>query len=280
MRRSLILLLPALLALASCGTASQYASSQTYPDGIYYRPEPVVELYSEDDFKAMAAEQIASRAAAADSLKTARKGNTDYYNSYIYSYDPYYYSSWYHPYYSSWYSPYWGYRSWYGMSPYWYSGWYGGFYDYWYDPYWGYASYYGPSWYYGGYYRPYRPHGFIGSGSYGRHTSNGQTYRRSGSSTSASSAPGKNNRYDPEGSRSSSRSVYRRSGSSYSSGSDSGSSRSSSSSSSYRSGSYSSSSSHSSSGHSSGGYSGGGHSSGGYSGGGSHSGGSSGGGRR
>ena len=60
MKRSLLFLLPALLALASCGTASQYASSQQYPDGIYYRPEPSVKLLTEEDFKRRAAERLAA----------------------------------------------------------------------------------------------------------------------------------------------------------------------------------------------------------------------------
>ena len=53
MKRSMTLLLPVLLVLASCGTTAQY-SQQRFPDSIYTKPgeEPVVvRLYSEEDFE-------------------------------------------------------------------------------------------------------------------------------------------------------------------------------------------------------------------------------------
>ena len=131
MKRSLIILLPALLALASCGTAAQYASDQRFPDGIYYRPQPPVELYSEEDFRDMAARNIAS-----DSLKLKEKNYDDYGYSY---YSPYYY-----------YSPYWGYRG-YAWSRYWDPFW-----DPYWDPYWGIGRY--------GYYGFYSPYSYYSYG--------------------------------------------------------------------------------------------------------------------
>ena len=46
MKRSLIILLPALLALASCGTAAQYASDQRFPDEFVRNV-----LYTQADFQ-------------------------------------------------------------------------------------------------------------------------------------------------------------------------------------------------------------------------------------
>ena len=41
MKKRVIILISAAIALTSCGTAARYASSgQRYQDGIYYRPEP------------------------------------------------------------------------------------------------------------------------------------------------------------------------------------------------------------------------------------------------
>ena len=135
MKRSLIFLLPALLAMASCGSTAQYATSQQVPDGIYYRPEPVVELYTEDDFKAMAAQNIASKS---QSKKDTVVVIMDDFYSVYYGY-PYAYSSFY--------GPSWRYRRHYGWGPSWSFGWYGGWYDPWdpwYDPYWG-SPYWGGS---------------------------------------------------------------------------------------------------------------------------------------
>ena len=204
MKRSLIILLPALLALASCGTAAQYASDQRFPDGIYYRPQPPVELYSEEDFRDMAARNIAS-----DSLKLKEKNYDDYGYSY---YSPYYY-----------YSPYWGYRG-YAWSRYWDPFW-----DPYWDPYWGigrygYYGFYSPYSYYSygypyygyyGYYSyaPYYPHYYYstpvnrsGYANPGNYLTGGNNYRRSGTMATSSSY----------GVRSSS-SSYHRSGSSSSS---------------------------------------------------------------
>ena len=139
MKRTLILLLPLLVALASCGTTAQYASNQQFPDGIYYRPQPVVELYSEDDFKEMAAQNLSNKRQA----DTLAYGDDDV--RLFYYYNPYYYG------------PYYGYSG-FAWSPYWYMGslsynpWVGFWTDPWFDPYWG------PSWYYGSYYNYYSPY--------------------------------------------------------------------------------------------------------------------------
>ena len=118
MKRSLIILLPALLALASCGTTAQYASrEQEYPDGIYYRPQPVVELLSEDDFREMAARKNASDTLKLGSKGTVQKDDDPYY-SYYYSpfHSPFYgYYGYYSPYYG-YYSPYWSYRGYYSWA--------------------------------------------------------------------------------------------------------------------------------------------------------------------
>ena len=62
MKRSATLFLPLLLMLASCGTTAQFAE-QRFQDGIYARPgeETAVRLYTEDDFAAMAADNISRK---------------------------------------------------------------------------------------------------------------------------------------------------------------------------------------------------------------------------
>jgi len=301
MKRSLIILLPALFMLAACGTASQYASQQQFPDGIYYRPQPIVELLAEEDFMAMAAQNL-----AADSLRLHKKelaklraeeDSYSYYTPYYGFYGPYHYSPYYHsPYY---YGPY--YYTWRRFDP---------FYDRYWDPFWDpYWSPYTPHFYWGssiswspywggspymygyGYaYDYYNRNGYAGgrypedrySGTVQSVTGAGN-FRRSGSMSSGSSSgygaagvrrSGSSSSYSGGSvtrAGSSSRSSYRRSG-----GYTVGSGNSSSSDYSTRSSSYSGSSSSYSGGSSGGGYSGGGHSGGG--GGSTHSGGSSGGG--
>ena len=204
MKRSLILLVPAMLALASCELTYQFASVQNYPDGIYYRPEPVVELYTEEDFKDMAARQLASKSTR-DTIVVINDYASRYY-SYPYYYDRYY-------------GPYWGYGrfgwgpSWsFGWGPSLSFGWYGGWYDPWdpwYDPYWG-PSYWGPYRYYGGggYFIP-RPHGFVpvsntGRANPGSYAAGGNNFRRSGSTTTRTATS----------SSAVSKSSYRRSGNS------------------------------------------------------------------
>ncbi len=94
MKRSLIILLSALLGLASCGTTAQYASrEQQFPDGIYYRPQPVVEMYTEEDFRQMAARNIAAADTSRRKQQNLAEAAPDYYD---YWYSPYYYSPYYY----------------------------------------------------------------------------------------------------------------------------------------------------------------------------------------
>lgn len=171
MKRSMTLLLPVLMVLASCGTTAQY-SAQRFPDGIYTKPgeEPqVVRLYTEEDFERMAAANIA-RKNGRDTLVVILDDPWGYgwYNRYNY-YSPWvfgafgvgsfywsrYYGGWYDPF-DYWYGPY-GYRyRYYGSlyDPWFYDPWY---YDPWVRPY-GYR--------YGWYDQPYYPGGYWGGGSY------------------------------------------------------------------------------------------------------------------
>ena len=161
MKRSATLFLPLLLMLASCGTTAQLAQ-QRFQDGIYARPgeeTQAVRLYSEDDFAAMAAENISrkhSRDTMVVILDDAWAWGGLGFGSYYWNrwrrgygwydpwyYDPYYYGySWYDPwyygygYYGSWYDP-WYYDPWYGGY-----GWYGHRYG-WYDHPWHYGGYWG-----------------------------------------------------------------------------------------------------------------------------------------
>lgn len=164
MKRCLIFLLTVPFALASCGQLSQYAMEQTFVDGIYYRPQPVVTLLTEEDFKQRASENI-----IADSLRIHRKlqqeqDSKDYsydrYNPYLYGYG---FGSWYWDgpswygsyYYSPWRWRSYAWNSWYDRwyDPYWYN-------PYWYDPYWGHSwSFYSDYYYWDRPYNPYRPGG-------------------------------------------------------------------------------------------------------------------------
>ncbi len=161
MKRILAYLLP-LIALASCGTASQYAQ-QRYADGIYERIEPApepVQIYSKEDFEQMAAEDIARRNILRDTVYVPvyeRDASTDFlwelgtgfalsspwysswwWNSLAWRYgwdwwrftDP-----WYYGYYG------WGYDSWF-WRPWRYDPW---FYDPWYYDPWRFDPWYGPS---------------------------------------------------------------------------------------------------------------------------------------
>lgn len=272
MKRSLLFLLPAVFLIAACGSLSELASrQQEFPDGIYFRPQPVVELLTEDDFRSMAAQNI-----AADSLRRKNKLRASESDDYTYLYSPFSYR---------YYSPF-GFSSyWYGYPGYHRYGWgiWDPFYDPYWDPYWSWGWSYSPSyWYYGSYYSPYYHYypysSFTGRSSYNTSYVTGSgNHRRAGSisTTGGSGSARLSGAGSSSGSGSSGRSSgnYRRSGGfTVSSGSsDSGSySRSGSStrSSSYSGGGYSG-------GGSSGGYSGGGYSGGGGS---SHSGGSGGGG--
>lgn len=176
MKRSLIILLPAILLLAACGAASQYASeAQRFQDGIYYRPLPVVELLTEQDFRELAAGQM-----AADTLRHGIKvqkynegsADDDYYSwpysyRYRYHYDPYWYGSWS---YSPWH--FWGPYNTFGQ--YYYDPFYSRYWDPYWDPYWywGTGSWYYPH-YYGYSYSPY----YYGHGySYSKPYPSGSSY--------------------------------------------------------------------------------------------------------
>ena len=167
MKRSTTLFLPwILLVLASCGTPAQY-SQQRFQDGLYMKPgeEPeIVRLYTEEDFEAMAAANIARKQQGSrDTLVIVLDDPWGYSWRYpYYSYAPwvigglgfgtYYWNRWRY----GWYDP-WYYDPWYGGYSYgWYDPWYAGWYDPWY---YGYGSYgwYGPR--YGWYDYPYYRYG-------------------------------------------------------------------------------------------------------------------------
>ena len=197
MKRCIFVLLPLLAVLSACGTAAQY-SSQAFQDGIYHKsaPEPV-ELYSQEDFESMAAENLARKQQkeAMDSIDVTYTDvyPGDYYwdmyfspfpffattIGYSHSWNNWYWSRWHRPWISSWYDP-WGY-SWYG--PHW--GWNDPWYWYepwaWYGPGWGwYDPWYGPgwSWGWGGHH-----HGFYGPGGIAPEWRSGNVYFGSRNST-------------------------------------------------------------------------------------------------
>ena len=129
MKRSATLFLPLLFVLASCGTTAQYAE-QRFQDGIYARPGEethAVRLYNEDDFAAMAADNISRK--HRDTLVVV-VDDTWAWGGLGYGFGSYYWNRWRYGY--GWYDP------WY-YDPYYYGF---GYYGSWYDP-----------WYYGyGYY--------------------------------------------------------------------------------------------------------------------------------
>ena len=215
MKRSTTLFLPLLFVLASCGTPAQY-SQQRFEDGIYARPgeEPeFVSLYSEEDFEAMAAANLANK-----------KSKTR--DTLVVIIDDPWESAWYHRYSSPWawgglgFSSYywnrWRYGRWY--DPWYYDPWYGGYYSYygsWYDP-WYYDPWYYDPWY-GGYYgygvgyghrygwydNPRYAGGFFGGG--GRHFGGEHMYvqrslTESGRSRTSRPGSGSNFRYGTAGS--------------------------------------------------------------------------------
>ena len=172
MKRIPILFLPLmLLALASCGTAARY-SQQRFQDGIYAKPgeeTPSVRLYTEEDFEAMAAANIA-RKQGRDTLVVVLEApyspwawggagfGTYYWNRWRFGhrFGPWYGGfgyGWYDPWFAGWYDP-WYYGPWY------YDPWYGGYgwYGAWHDPWYG---WYGWN---GGWYDPW--HGWHGRPGY------------------------------------------------------------------------------------------------------------------
>ena len=152
---TLLLSVPAALALASCGMTAQY-SYQQYQDGIYsyggtYVPRKEVTIYSVEDFEAMAAARIAEKQGAArDTVYVVLEDDrdSDIYLSFglvpfllwdsWYLPDPWEYRIWYNHYrwYDPWYYGYsWAFDPWYHH--YWHDPWYyGHWYDPWYHGYW------------------------------------------------------------------------------------------------------------------------------------------------
>lgn len=166
---TLLLSVPAALALASCGMTAQY-SYQQYQDGIYgyggtYVPQKEVTIYSVEDFEAMAAARIAERQGAArDTVYVVLEDDrdSDIYLSFglapfllwdsWYLPDPWEYRIWYNHYrwYDPWYYGYsWAFDPWYHH--YWHDPWY---YGHWYDP-WYHGHWYHDPWHVGP--RPPRP---------------------------------------------------------------------------------------------------------------------------
>lgn len=158
MKRIPAYLLPLIFILSSCGAASQYAQ-QRFADGIYERVEQVsepVRLYSAEDFEQMAAQNIAMKGIARDTVYVPVYEYTGlslssswFYNDWWYR-DPWFYWGDYgwrygwtyrDPWYYGWgYAPWRGY--WWGYDPWYYDPWYR---DPWrYDP-WRYDPWYGPS---------------------------------------------------------------------------------------------------------------------------------------
>ena len=192
MKTNILVLSGAFLALASCGSASQYASSQQYQDGFYSRPaktetkadvlasrNKVNELVKETEnstlfLKAGETDTLFIPENTSATLKFNKQDNSTvvtvtntpayslypdgfaagYAAGWASSYWPgTYWGSWYYrPYWSSWY---WGANPWYYSSSIWWDDWYWG--DPWYNPwYWGRPVYYG--WGYSWYHDPWYYH--------------------------------------------------------------------------------------------------------------------------
>ena len=169
MKHCIKLLLPVVLAVASCGPLEQTSSRQMFQDGIYYRPTPAsVEILSQEDFRKLAADNIARELAEReDSPALPEQAVSDGGNITINIIDPWTLSfgfcgywgwnPWRYGFYSPWYWNHWHWSDWYWYDWYWgypffdmwMSPWYGGFYPW-------YGGYY--PWY-GGYY-PW--HGYYG----------------------------------------------------------------------------------------------------------------------
>ncbi len=141
MNRSIVFLLAMLFTVVSCGTSSQFAQ-QRYYDGIYRGSVPAnepVHIYTEEEFVAMAAANIARESRQqSDTVYVVIDNSDDY--------------SWYN---SPWYA--WG-AAWTFGSPYWwhrhwpYYGWAG---SWWYYDYWWYYDWWYYDWWF---YRPYHFH--------------------------------------------------------------------------------------------------------------------------
>ncbi len=173
MKQSTTLYLPLLLlALASCGTSAQY-SQQWFQDGIYARPgaEPrSVRLYSEEDFKAMAAENIARKQQKErDTVYVVVNDGRDDAGWLFYdAFSPwawsgvgfglhYYWDRWRFGWYDPWWYGPWHYDPWFSRP--WYGGWYDPWFSGWFDPW--YFDPWRPHYWYG---HPHHPGGILGGG--------------------------------------------------------------------------------------------------------------------
>ena len=119
MNRCIVLVLPLLLVMSSCGTTAQFAQ-QRFQDGIYSRPEPVaeaVQIYSKDDFAAMAAANIAREDNQKDTVYVVVRDEYSWYDSPWFAWGSAWAFSW--PYRYWWNDPWY-----YGWGPYWRSSWY------------------------------------------------------------------------------------------------------------------------------------------------------------
>ena len=213
MKRSTTLFLPLLLVLASCGTTAQY-SQQRFQDGIYAKPgeEPEnVRLYTQEEFEAMAAENIARKQQGKrDTLVVVLDDPWGWSWNYPYRYyspyawgglgfGTYYWNRWR---FGGWYDP-WFYDPFYYDPFYygygWYDPWYYGMYDPWYYGYGGYyGGYYG--WYghrYGWYDNPYYYGGIAGHGyrPYGNSVYVPRSYVQNGGNRETRPGSGSNYRY-------------------------------------------------------------------------------------
>lgn len=147
MNRCLVLVLPLLFVMSSCGTTAQFAQ-QRFQDGIYSRPEPVaeaVQIYSKDDFAAMAAANIAREDNQKDTVYVVVRDEYSWYDSPWFAWGSAWAFSW--PYRYWWNDPWY-----YGWGPYWRSPWY---YSWYWDP-WYYDPWFRDPWYYGSWY--WHPH--------------------------------------------------------------------------------------------------------------------------
>lgn len=165
MKRCITLLLLAALSAVSCGTSGQYSFGQRFYDGIYYRPAQteVVELYTEEDFAAMAARNIAQAKRDTVLIVPEKDNKVDINIYYVnphatwlglgvgfgrYRYGSIFWDSYY------WDRYYWG-SPYYWHSYHYWDPWYYGYHSPWGYGSWYYDRWYYDRWYYGGW-NPYR----------------------------------------------------------------------------------------------------------------------------
>lgn len=148
MKRSVTLLLLALLAATSCGTSSQFAAEQDFYDGIYYRPSVTrkVHLLSEEDFANLASQNIQlekkkEKDTTVILVVPENKVNFYFGIDFLWGFGPRFgwYGRW------GWYDPWWYYDYWYvdPWNPLW-RPWPFGPWDPWYGPWRPWDPWYGP----------------------------------------------------------------------------------------------------------------------------------------